>query len=331
MIMSKFLLVGDMHVKRDNIEESSRLVDWINSLLKQYSINKVIFLGDQYNDMGIVRAEVLNFWHNNFYLMHQNNIQVCVLTGNHDIAGDGITTPLYTHKDYITLVPPETIVDFYGLKIIGFTRDQKKFIHLLGQIKPFSVIVCHQEFNGAQYDNGMYAPHGIPLEHVKHLKLVISGHIHKKQQFANVVYVGTPRQLTKSEVLEVKGVHIFDLNTLSFEFIKTPHEIAEPYQIIQVFSGSDLEKIKDIKGTKTIVEIHGDKDFVLRATKEIDKHIPIKTIIKNKQSSNIKESDGIGIAFMQYVEKFKKETSYDPDTVSQAINLIIDQLPILRG
>jgi hypothetical protein len=54
---------------------------------------------------------------------------------------------------------------------------------------------------------------------------VYSGHFHCKQSEKNVSYLGTPYQITFSDLKERKGFHILDTETRELEFIENPDRI----------------------------------------------------------------------------------------------------------
>ena len=46
-----------------------------------------------------------------------------------------------------------------------------------------TVLVCHSEFSGSQFENGFYSPHGFNPDEIP-FDTIISGHIHKEQIIA---------------------------------------------------------------------------------------------------------------------------------------------------
>ncbi len=224
----KYVLVGDMHVKRDNLDESKRLIEWIGSIG-----GKPIFMGDQHDSMGVVRAEVIEFWD----WAYRHLPKSISLTGNHDLSSDGSASAMTAHKDITEVVTNEPAWVSADIAAIGYIRDNDTFVATTWDVykKGAKYILCHAEFNGAQFENGFYSPHGIDVSKCPPA-IFISGHIHKRQRIQagqhDIRYIGTPRQLTRSDIGERKGVIVWDTETEQFTDMPTPHQVSKPFQHI---------------------------------------------------------------------------------------------------
>lgn len=343
---SKILTVGDMHVKKDNIAESDRLIAWLEEIVIVQEIDKVVFLGDQYNDMGVVSAEVLSFWDQAFDTLAKH-CKIYALVGNHDVAGDGVTSPMYVHRN-VTCIGQEPlhIGDSPSGSIwgVGFIRKEADFLAALDKIphnprceKKAAVLMCHQEFQGSQYENGFYAPHGFAIEPVAaKADLILCGHIHKRQAVGPVLFTGTPRQLTRSDAGETKGVDVFNGATGAWTFIPTPQSVCESFQVIKVFNESDLEAAIDKKSwSRVFVELHGAPEFIKKATKALPEHFSVRAVVSNTLAqAAIKESDGLPKAFenftLQYADKVKNSSEIS-QLVPSAIAEIYSRCQSLKG
>jgi DNA repair exonuclease SbcCD nuclease subunit len=327
-----YLLVGDMHVKRDNVEESQKLIDWIHGLSQQYNA-RVIFLGDQYNDFGLVRVEVLEFW-KNVYKKIPNSIS---LVGNHDLNPAGVTSSMIAHEgDTLVVGNKLTLID-ENLKMyaVGFIRDKVLFSDITFAAKSLGakILLCHAEFNGAQYENGFYAPHGVELDKVPNDIVYISGHIHKKQDIKNklgqvvVRYVGTPRMLTRSDIGDVKGVTLLKSDGY-MEFIPTPENVCEPFKEFVIEEGQPIPKIDS--SAKVFVEVRGNQDFIKKVTQILPENIKVRTIIKNDDAKIvIKESEGINVSFHKFFRQYAANNKLD-GLESKILEDIYSMCPFLK-
>lgn len=328
-----YLLVGDMHVKRDNIEESKKLIGWIADLSKKYNA-RVIFLGDQYNDFGLVRVEVLEFW-KNAYKQIPNSIS---LVGNHDLNPAGVTSSMLAHEnDTLVIGNRLTLID-ENLKMyaVGFIRDNVLFsdIALAAKSLGAKILLCHAEFNGAQYENGFYAPHGVELDKVPNDIVYISGHIHKKQDITNklgqvvVRYIGTPRMLTRSDIGEVKGVTLLKSDGYT-EFIPTPENVCEPFKEFIIEEGQPIPKIDS--SSKVFIEVKGSQDFIKKVAQTLPENTKVRTVLKNDETKIIiKESEGLNVSFGKFFNQYAVNNKLDELTSKRILEDIYSICPFLK-
>jgi DNA repair exonuclease SbcCD nuclease subunit len=294
----KLLLVGDPHIRLQDIQsgEAQRLADWI---FKVSCDNNAIcvFLGDQFNDHGVIRVEVLKFWME-FYRKLSRSISI---VGNHDMNADCSASAIEVFSDHTDVVSKFTDIG-YGIDAAPFFRNHEDLYKALAKTR--QLLICHAEFNGAQYENGYYSPHGADLSKVRSDIKVLSGHIHKSQILGNVRYVGTPRMLTRSDIGETKGINLLDTTDFTLEFIPTPEEVCEPFKMIEV-TENDQNSIRNIvNSSRCFVDIKGSDDFIKRISKKIPEKAQVRTFKETtKKEIQIKESDGIGKALYKYINE----------------------------
>ncbi|RLF66584.1 MAG: hypothetical protein DRN30_01875, partial [Thermoplasmata archaeon] len=249
--IEKFLWVGDPHVKKGNLEESKRLIQWADKKARDANV-PIIFAGDQYNDFGIARVEAVNFWVEMFGSMKS---PIIALVGNHDANSDMSENFMDIHAKQVLVINKPTSIELSGrtIGLLPFYRKNEEFLSQLNAfpISKGTVVMCHQEFNGCQYENGFYAPGGFDPDDIPdHITKVISGHIHKEQQFSKVWYPGTARHLTRSDIGEEKGIFLVDLENNSHEKLLTPPEVSEPFIEVNVTPDWDGD-VKSLSGSRT--------------------------------------------------------------------------------
>lgn len=320
--MNKFLLIGDMHVKPDNIEESCKLIEWINNLCSSQNLIP-IFMGDQYDTHGNVRVEVLDFWQKTYEKFSKSYS----IVGNHDMDYScEFTSMSSNYKQTVVINKPHRI--YKNIIAVPYIKSAKEFTELInGLDDDVKTVLCHQEFYGAQYEGGFYAPTGVKLEEIKKDVLFISGHIHKKQTIKNkngadkVIYVGTPRQLIRSDIGEIKGVHIYDLQS-RLEFIQTPEHVCESFKKISLIQGI-YENLDQNLNKKTFIDVYGDEDFIKQNLKKIPEYVKIRTFPSKKTKDlEIKESLGIKNAFSDYFKKYCKNSNLSKEDSDKVLEII---------
>ena len=82
----KILRVGDPHITVRNIEESERLLDFINKIAVEQSVDAIELLGDLMHTHAVVRIEVQDFWIRSFR-EQLASWPIIALVGNHDQPG----------------------------------------------------------------------------------------------------------------------------------------------------------------------------------------------------------------------------------------------------
>ena len=315
-----------MHVKRDNIEESRRIVDWCAKTCKDRQLVP-IFMGDQYDTKGTAHVSLIEFW---VWAFDQFPAMPIALDGNHDMDAESVRSLMIAHRDRVFWVNDSVFIPEGDIGLMPFRRSNDKFIAEANKLisDGAKLILCHQEFNGAQYDNGFYSPGGVDLDNVPGVAF-ISGHIHTMQKLGDrCLYIGTPRQLTVADVGKNKGVWTFDSLTLAMEFIPTPEDVAEPYRVYEITPESEKVKVPD--SVRSIVNVRGSKEFCQKMTSKLPPSSRIFQFRENDAIMDIRESDGVNVAFSKFIASYLAERTLPPDTATLLTAKIYDKCPTLK-
>lgn len=328
--------VGDMHVKKDNLEESKKFIIHVGVQIEKALATgedvRLIFLGDQFNDFGIVRVEVLSFWIWAYAYLSKflTPDKIITIVGNHDRNSEGDVTGIEAFGRMTKIVDhaPHFIDETHVA--MSFIRDNKEFTdNVMAYYEAGArTIYCHAEFQGAQFEGGFYAPHGIdPNVFPKDLKFV-SGHIHKRQALGfNIFYVGTPRHLTKADIGEIKGIHIYNTKTGVREFLPTPEDVCISYKLIEIKEGDTTTYKFDDSG-KTYISLIGSKEWCLKTSKKLEGNVKVSSVYTDTPADiQLKESDGISTTF----NKFWESSEVPANIKGPALKLIMDTCPLLKG
>jgi DNA repair exonuclease SbcCD nuclease subunit len=322
----KVLLVGDLHIKKSNLDESKDLLDWIAQVAGQHGMT--ILLGDIYNDHGVVTADVQAVVTDFFTKLEMVCPKVINIEGNHDQAGDEKNSSLYVHsighrdlyQDRLVHIFEPNVYDIPNcakLGLIPFRRSNDKFTKESNELHECgcNIILCHQEFNGAVYENGFYAPHGVDPQFNPKIQFV-SGHIHQQQQFSNVWYPGAPRWLTKSDANSPRGlwsIEIDDTGITSRTFISSNH-VSPEYHLVTLDDNSLESMIDYPKKDKIYIEYIGNnQDSIKKIQKKYkNNNLVLKnTRIKNTAQEKVSETKGITNSIKDYIESSDFNISKD--------------------
>lgn len=262
----KQLILGDPHVMVTNLEESERLLLFVLEQAKTKKVDRVILMGDLFHTHANVRVEVLEFWDRWLGILDSLN-ETIVLVGNHDQIGNyssksNALSVLNNKHDFVHIV--SSPVNFGVFGFIPYIHDKAEFVKEANRLtaEGAKTLFVHQDLDGAQYENGFYAPDGVKQEDLD-CDLIIGGHIHKRSRFGKVILPGTARWLTSSDKNEPKGLWLAEFDEegkiVSEEFLDTSH-VCTPIYSYQYLEG-EAEPVIPV-GSRASVELIGSSIWV---------------------------------------------------------------------
>jgi len=305
----KILRVGDPHVMVSNLKDSQALMNFVIETAKKEKVDRVEFLGDQFHTHAVVRVEVLDFWRRSFERLSSEEIVTFALVGNHDQPGSREKEQVMNSLDVLSNIGYVTIInkpiERNGIAYIPYMSDKDAFLKASAELHKngaTKLLIAHQTFTGATYENGFYAEDGIEPELV-HQDKIISGHIHKQQQLGKCFYPGTPKWDTMSDANEDKGIWIFEHNedgsVKDKKFISTKDVVTPIYK--HVFVEGEEEPVF-IDGARNYLELLGKAAWITKMKKKYKGKAQIKARPTDRKSVKI-ERDGL-ISVGSYVDNF---------------------------
>lgn len=303
----KILTIGDAHATPTELGDCSKLVDYVIKTAKETNPDYILFLGDQYNYHNIVHISVVDFWTNSFKKIKDAGFNVMALLGNHELSNpkdQKAPHALAVHKKDITIVDEPKVIN--NVLFLPYFVNNSDFIEVCNK-NPTHTVVCHQTFNGAKYDNGMYAPDGVEPDSVPQ-RVILSGHIHTPQDFGKVLYIGAPRWRTLNDANVKRYMALIDFNEAGVPNFGTirrfyTEEVCRPiYNLVD--SPEHPAVLNKNPGAMYTIDIHGPKDYVYRRAKELEaKNVKTRTY-PEQQEVKIKESEGLATSFYKYFETY---------------------------
>lgn len=299
----KNIIVGDPHVKLNNLPDCIKLIDFIIELAKKEKPKNVIFLGDLFHNHAIIRLEVQDFWKNSIekILEHTN---VIALIGNHDkILGKSEYSGLHSLKLFkymgninntIEIIDKPKIIDH--IAYIPYRENHNQFIEESRELynnNATELLIAHQSFTGATYDNGFYAEDAIEPELVCQ-NTIISGHIHKQQTIGKCFYAGTPKWDTMNDANERKGIWITTHNiengsVIGKTFVST-EDVVTPIKKY-IYKEEDSEKPKLNKGDNNYIELHGKLSWITKQKAIYKGKAKIKAVPTDRKKAKVETSE----------------------------------------
>ena len=222
----KILYSGDPHAKLSSLDTFQKYLALMLRLQKEKAPELVVIGGDLFDGHAIIRSEIMNEWAN---YLSASPIKHVLLVGNHDQISPGAPIHAMAALKKIAFSVADIPIQIRDMLFVPYFHNQKDFAERMATIREFNnegaepkdILFCHQSFDGSKYDNGFYVPDGFGLDTVNQFKLVVCGHIHSEQEFANVWYPGSPYSMSFADVGADKSVWMIDTETMSRERIPT--------------------------------------------------------------------------------------------------------------
>lgn len=324
--MHNYLFIGDVHAELRDLIDCERFCEFVlHTAIDTKSV--VVWLGDLYHNHGIISSEVMWFWHNVFEKFADNNIQSIVIRGNHDHPIGQIDGPnsLITHKNQRNC----HVVDYQpmihqNILFIPFQTSNDKFVEICNKHKNTQIVVAHQTFIGSKYENGFYTQDGINADLISQ-KLIISGHIHAKQSFRKVLYVGSPRWKTLNDANQHKSILFCQFDPDNHEILKSKEfstdNVCRKINHIIIDKDTNIGSLKFNKYDKYHVDINGTKLFIKEASEllKLYKNVKIRTFCNERVVSELKESAGLANSLNTWLELYKPKFTNDQNKFRELV------------
>lgn len=176
----------------------------------------IVVAGDYFDNRQHIDIDVMNKAMDIMEKM-SSMCPVYMMIGNHDIykKKDTDVTSLRIFEKYkgVTVIQESlslTIKDGHSFLLVSWVGDFSKENKMIAKCKDkYEYIVMHTEISGMKYDNDRPIINGINLSPIGENCKIISGHIHKRQGNDKAMYLGSPYQMTKSDIGNEKGIYCF--------------------------------------------------------------------------------------------------------------------------
>lgn len=247
----KIMHLSDLHIgKRVNeysmLQDQDYILKEILNIIDNEKVETVIIAGDVY-DKSVPSAETVELFDEFLYDLSSRNLNVLIISGNHDsperIAFGGrliSKSKIYLSPVYNGKVKPITLNDDYGkvnFYLLPFIKPanvrrffpEENIENYIDAVKvaidnmnvDFSernILVTHQFVTGAELseseDISVGGTDNVSREVFDGFDYVALGHIHREQTVGadNIRYCGTPLKYSFSEANHIKSVTILDFN-----------------------------------------------------------------------------------------------------------------------
>ena len=247
----KILLTSDWHTKKGL--QSQLIVDYLDYLEQYYHENDmdyIFVLGDIFHKSSNIRNDAFVPLFMKLLHMKNNGIKFIFLVGNHDVYNIDYDTIVDTFSPIGEVIKEYTQLEFNDevFYFLPYTKDESKIP------KNGSYLFTHVSIANFSFDNAFHVTekHAFPFEKFEEFDHVFTGHFHRHQHIKNVIYIGSPNQLSRGEINQQKGFITLDTKAEKWEFV----EYDEAPKFVEIYS-KDIKYLKslDIKGNFVVVYI----------------------------------------------------------------------------
>jgi len=219
----KVAIIGDLHfgVRGNSIKHLEFQSKWFNDtikFIKNAKINYVVFLGDIFDSRNSISPIINSNVRLLFQKLAKNVKEVHCVLGNHDIyfrnKKDIHSLEVLADQGVKVYTTPQEVKigNLKCLMVPWVIKTEQEDVSKLLVNNYYDICFGHLEINTFEKVKNVREQEGFERELFSNCKKVISGHFHLKRQIDNILYVGTPYELTWNDYQDEKGIHVVDDN-----------------------------------------------------------------------------------------------------------------------
>ena len=227
----KYAIVTDTHLSvRNDLESLAQHQNhfWEHvffPILKERGINQILHLGDFFDKRQFVTVKSMHNLQDVFLkLLEDYDCKMDLIVGNHDIlyrntVDYNAPANMFINNQRINVITkPTKIENILMVPWIAKNNAEECF----DAMEKTDALYCfgHFEIAGFELHKGQVAESGLDKKTFLKFHRVLSGHFHTRSQNGNIIYVGSPFEMTWNDYNDPRGFHIFDTDTGELEFIK---------------------------------------------------------------------------------------------------------------
>ncbi len=227
--VKRCFLISDLHF---GVRSSSQ--DWL-SIMEDYYYNffiplvkknykegdVLLILGDVFDSRNSINLKIMCMAVDIFEKLSEIfKDGIITILGNHDVWGknsndvNSLKSLKWIPNMHIYEEPESVQIGSKKFLLMPWRKDhaaENECIATMGKGNDY--LLCHTDITGLKFNTHTDITTGCDVEGLNIFKTVYSGHIHYAQKFRNVNMLGSPYQLTRSDMGNKKGVTMLDLET----------------------------------------------------------------------------------------------------------------------
>jgi len=336
---NRLFLLSDLHfgIRANSLEWLENQLSFFRNfyipfLKENVKENDILFfLGDWFDSRQLLDIYIMNTAIDIMFEL-VDILPVYLMPGNHDIYKKYDTNVnsirAFKYISNVTIFEKPVIITNKKSRIlvlpwIGNKDIEENYV----RANKFDYVFAHTDIIGFRYDNGKeIKSSSIDFMKFKGIKRIFSGHIHKRQEKNNIIYIGSPYHTKRGDIGNTKGVYIFNPDDNSISFF--PNNFSPIYQrvLLENILEYTLDETKRILNNNYTDILVPDKYIHLfNFTKFIDilngcNYKKIETIVEKRRfEDDFKEdSNNINIQdILSLLETNLEEMKYSPEILNK--------------
>lgn len=234
--------------------------------IKELGITQVLHLGDLFDRRKYINFVTLQRARQIFLdKLRDEEIDMTLALGNHCVYykdSNSVNSPDLLLRDYdnITVydVATEVVIGRASILLVPWINPEN-LEESITVIRNSRARVCmgHLELNGFSMNKTSVMDHGMDSELFEQFEVVASGHFHHPSQRGPIRYLGAMAQYDRGDTDDPRGFHIFDTETLEFEFVANPYDMFHKIEYDDTEYQGDILNIPDwVKDTYVDVVVN---------------------------------------------------------------------------
>ncbi len=206
--------------------------NWFFPLVeKNWKPGDVLFhLGDYYDSRQSVNLKVLDLGvrvAERFSQLFPDG--VFFIIGNHDIWGklsndvNSLKTIKWIPGIRVIEEPETLIVNGKSFFMMPWRKDHEEEEATLDAVDPHDYLCCHADIRGLNFNRYVVVDDGAATDKFKKFGRVYSGHIHYSQTHENIKMLGSPYEITRSDMGNPKGITLLDVESGEEQYFSNDH------------------------------------------------------------------------------------------------------------
>jgi len=261
---------------------------------EKQNIDTVLHLGDLMDRRKFVNFNTLNQVRERFIeKLEDRGMKMYCLIGNHDTYYKNTNevnslTELFG-KRYECFVPIDTPQDItLGGKVFGMVpwinKENKEECDEFLKNSNADIMCGHFELSGYEVLRGVKFDGGMSDNLLRRFGEVWSGHFHMRHNKNNVRYLGTPYQITFSDLHEQKGFYVYDTESGDLDFISNNEKMFLHIDYTDETDIDDLTKYENKYLKLFVKERKSQSKFDAFVDNLYDAKVGSLTIVENEET-----------------------------------------------
>ena len=300
--------------------------DWIVNDLHSKNVKDILFLGDFFDNRSEISVQTM---HVASEILHKfKSFNIIMIVGNHDAfyknRSDVHSLGLINGYQNITIVDKKCTITEFGKSLLfvpwNNALPEGKFDYILG----------HFEIQSFKMNNFKVCDKGLQvMDLLDKTNTVFSGHFHRRdsKNYSNgaIHYVGNTFSMDFSDVDNIKGYHILNVETGDLEFFE--NSVSPRYKKVLLSRIKSLKEV-DITGNfvKLIVDLSATDKQLDKFKTYLYKFSPLQLYVEHNTTSitigDVESIDSINV--IEMMETFIDQLNLESEQMVRVSTLIND-------